>query len=256
MLQFGADGYLYASVGDGDPGVLNRAGAFAQRLDDLLGNLVRIDPRGGRSVSRFRRTTPSSTSRTLDRRSGHTASGTPGASGSIPRRTCSTCPTSGARRARRSTSSRAAAAARTSAGPASRERSSSTTTCNVRAAGRAARRLPTCERSVRGHRRRRRRATRAPALVGSLPLRRPLRGPMTALARRERRRLGVRRARPGRARADELRRRRASRIYVMSLRGGVYRLDPKRRASAERAEAARRPRPQPGARARSASAAT
>jgi glucose/arabinose dehydrogenase len=47
MLQFGGDGYLYASVGDGDPGVLNRAGAFAQRLDELLGNIVRIDPRGG-----------------------------------------------------------------------------------------------------------------------------------------------------------------------------------------------------------------
>ena len=47
MLQFGADGYLYASVGDGDPGVLNRAGAFAQRLDVLLGNIIRIDPRRG-----------------------------------------------------------------------------------------------------------------------------------------------------------------------------------------------------------------
>ena len=47
MLQFGADGYLYASVGDGDPGVLNRAGAFAQRLDVLLGKILRIDPRRG-----------------------------------------------------------------------------------------------------------------------------------------------------------------------------------------------------------------
>jgi glucose/arabinose dehydrogenase len=47
MLQFGTDGNLYASVGDGDPGVLNRAGAFAQRLDALLGRLVRIDPRRG-----------------------------------------------------------------------------------------------------------------------------------------------------------------------------------------------------------------
>ena len=47
MLQFGSDGYLYASVGDGDPGVLNRAGAFAQRLDELLGDIVRIDPRRG-----------------------------------------------------------------------------------------------------------------------------------------------------------------------------------------------------------------
>jgi glucose/arabinose dehydrogenase len=47
MLQFGPGGHLYVSVGDGDPGVLNRAGAFAQRLDVLLGNIVRIDPRGG-----------------------------------------------------------------------------------------------------------------------------------------------------------------------------------------------------------------
>jgi glucose/arabinose dehydrogenase len=47
MLQFGPDGYLYASVGDGDPGAVNRAGHFAQTLDDLLGNILRIDPRGG-----------------------------------------------------------------------------------------------------------------------------------------------------------------------------------------------------------------
>ena len=47
MLQFGSDGNLYASVGDGDPGVLNRAGAFAQRLDELLGGIIRIDPRNG-----------------------------------------------------------------------------------------------------------------------------------------------------------------------------------------------------------------
>jgi glucose/arabinose dehydrogenase len=48
MLQFGPDGFLYASVGDGDSGVLNRPGAFAQRRDDLLGNILRIDPRGGK----------------------------------------------------------------------------------------------------------------------------------------------------------------------------------------------------------------
>ncbi len=47
MLQFGPDGYLYASVGDGDSGVRNRPGAFAQRRDELLGNVLRIDPRGG-----------------------------------------------------------------------------------------------------------------------------------------------------------------------------------------------------------------
>jgi len=47
MLQFGPDGSLYASVGDGDPGVVNRAGHFAQTLDDLLGDIIRIDPRHG-----------------------------------------------------------------------------------------------------------------------------------------------------------------------------------------------------------------
>jgi glucose/arabinose dehydrogenase len=45
MLQFGLDGYLYVSVGDGDSGVNNPPGAFAQTLDDLLGNILRIDPR-------------------------------------------------------------------------------------------------------------------------------------------------------------------------------------------------------------------
>jgi glucose/arabinose dehydrogenase len=46
MLQFGPDGDLYASVGDGDSGVRNKPGAFAQTLDDLLGSIIRIDPRG------------------------------------------------------------------------------------------------------------------------------------------------------------------------------------------------------------------
>ena len=45
MLQFGPDGYLYVAVGDGDSGVLHEPGAFAQTLDDLLGGLLRIDPR-------------------------------------------------------------------------------------------------------------------------------------------------------------------------------------------------------------------
>jgi glucose/arabinose dehydrogenase len=45
MLQFGPDGYLYVAVGDGDSGVLNPPGAFGQTLDDLLGNILRIDPR-------------------------------------------------------------------------------------------------------------------------------------------------------------------------------------------------------------------
>ena len=44
MLQFGPDGYLYIAVGDGDPGVVHEPGAFAQTLDDLLGNILRIDP--------------------------------------------------------------------------------------------------------------------------------------------------------------------------------------------------------------------
>ncbi|MCE3287670.1 MAG: glucose/sorbosone dehydrogenase-like protein [Gaiellaceae bacterium] len=47
MLQFGPDGYLYASVGDGDSGVLNPPGFFAQRKDSLLGTILRIDPRHG-----------------------------------------------------------------------------------------------------------------------------------------------------------------------------------------------------------------
>jgi glucose/arabinose dehydrogenase len=44
MMQFGPDGYLYIAVGDGDSGVINKPGAFAQTLDDLLGNILRIDP--------------------------------------------------------------------------------------------------------------------------------------------------------------------------------------------------------------------
>jgi glucose/arabinose dehydrogenase len=47
MLQFGPDGYLYASVGDGDPGAVYPAGFFSQRLDSLLGSILRIDPRAG-----------------------------------------------------------------------------------------------------------------------------------------------------------------------------------------------------------------
>jgi glucose/arabinose dehydrogenase len=45
MMQFGPDGMLYLSVGDGDSGVLNPPGAFAQTRDDLLGDILRIDPR-------------------------------------------------------------------------------------------------------------------------------------------------------------------------------------------------------------------
>lgn len=46
MLQFGPDGYLYASVGDGDSGVLNPPGFFAQDRSSLLGTIIRIDPLG------------------------------------------------------------------------------------------------------------------------------------------------------------------------------------------------------------------
>jgi glucose/arabinose dehydrogenase len=44
MLEFGLDGDLYVAVGDGDSGVVDQPGAFAQTLDDLLGNILRIDP--------------------------------------------------------------------------------------------------------------------------------------------------------------------------------------------------------------------
>ena len=47
MLQFGSDGFLYASVGDGDSGVYTSPGFYAQRRDDLLADILRIDPRHG-----------------------------------------------------------------------------------------------------------------------------------------------------------------------------------------------------------------
>lgn len=47
MLQYGPDGMLYASIGDGDSGVMNKPGAFAQTRDDLLGGILRMDPRAG-----------------------------------------------------------------------------------------------------------------------------------------------------------------------------------------------------------------
>jgi glucose/arabinose dehydrogenase len=47
MLQFGPDGHLYISVGDGDAGVLHPPGTFAQTRDDLLADILRIDPEPG-----------------------------------------------------------------------------------------------------------------------------------------------------------------------------------------------------------------
>ena len=46
-MQFGPDGYLYASVGDGgaDPPRVP-VGHSGQMLGDLLGTIIRIDPRG------------------------------------------------------------------------------------------------------------------------------------------------------------------------------------------------------------------
>jgi glucose/arabinose dehydrogenase len=48
MMQFGPGGHLYIAVGDGgaNPPTVP-VGAFGQTLDDLLGTILRIDPRGG-----------------------------------------------------------------------------------------------------------------------------------------------------------------------------------------------------------------
>jgi glucose/arabinose dehydrogenase len=48
MMQFGPDGDLYIAVGDGgaDPPSIP-VGAYGQTLDDLLGSILRIDPRNG-----------------------------------------------------------------------------------------------------------------------------------------------------------------------------------------------------------------
>jgi glucose/arabinose dehydrogenase len=47
MLQFGPDGYLYVAVGDGGADLPKiPVGASGQTLDDYLGSILRIDPRG------------------------------------------------------------------------------------------------------------------------------------------------------------------------------------------------------------------
>ncbi len=48
MMQFGPDGSLYIGVGDGGADVPTvPIGVYGQTLDDLLGSILRIDPRGG-----------------------------------------------------------------------------------------------------------------------------------------------------------------------------------------------------------------
>jgi glucose/arabinose dehydrogenase len=44
MLEFGRDGDLYIAVGDGDSGVTVPPGYYSQKLDSLLGKILRIDP--------------------------------------------------------------------------------------------------------------------------------------------------------------------------------------------------------------------
>lgn len=44
MLEFGKDGDLYIAVGDGDSGVTVPPGFYSQKLDSLLGKILRIDP--------------------------------------------------------------------------------------------------------------------------------------------------------------------------------------------------------------------
>jgi glucose/arabinose dehydrogenase len=49
MMQFGPDGDLYISIGDGgaNPPAAIPVGVTGQTLNDLLGSIIRIDPRGG-----------------------------------------------------------------------------------------------------------------------------------------------------------------------------------------------------------------
>jgi glucose/arabinose dehydrogenase len=54
MMKFGPDGYLYIAVGDGGRIFAGQFGAFAQTLDDLLGNILRIDPSAQPDGARYR----------------------------------------------------------------------------------------------------------------------------------------------------------------------------------------------------------
>src|SRR5207248_2885510 len=47
-LQFGPDGMLYVSIGDGD--AQGNPDDSSQRLDSLLGKLLRLDPRASASA--------------------------------------------------------------------------------------------------------------------------------------------------------------------------------------------------------------
>jgi glucose/arabinose dehydrogenase len=82
MMQFGPDGFLYIAVGDGDSGVINPPGAFAQSLDDLLGNILRIDPLHPAAGAPY--SIPGSQRRVPAARSGTTGCATLGGSGSTP----------------------------------------------------------------------------------------------------------------------------------------------------------------------------
>ena len=125
MLQFGPDGYLYASVGDGDSGVLNPPGVFAQRKDSLLGKILRIDPRRRRSVRSSRPTTHSSAKPMPVPKSGPTVFATRGDSGSTRSPEAFTSEMRERRTARRSTWLCADRRPSTSAGRASRDPSHS-----------------------------------------------------------------------------------------------------------------------------------
>jgi len=85
MMQFGPDGYLYLSVGDGgaNPPALP-VGHFGQTISDLFSTILRIDH--GTRPTESRPAIPSSTSPRRAPRSSPTAFATRGGSGSTPAR--------------------------------------------------------------------------------------------------------------------------------------------------------------------------